>query len=359
MRTTNESTERRILDVIDAHAGGDVGRVVLDGIGDLPAGTVAERARFLRQQGDGLRRLLIQKPHGDPSQCINLVVPPSDPDADTGLIIMGTMGYPDFSGSNAMCTIAALAEAGRLPLGEEERDVLLETPGGLTRLRVSDRHGKLISVAYDALPGFVALEERLADVAGWGPVRHSLVYGGVFYAIVSGADVGLDPARTPVPEMMRFFQAFLPAAARQELYHPVHGTMPPLSLALLAGPLDAAAPDMPSTHVAVYMDPGVICHGPTGTGTTALLAWLERRGEIEPGSAIRAISPFGNEFTGTLLDHVALGERTGVRTRISGQPRLLAHSRVIIDFGDPLIDRHGLEEVLIREERFPCYKHEP
>lgn len=349
MRTTNGPTGRRILDVIDAHAGGDVGRVVLDGIGNLPAGTVAERARFLRQQGDGLRRLLIQKPHGDPSQCINLVVPPSDPDADIGLIIMGTMGYPDFSGSNAMCTIAAQAEVGRLPLSDEERDVLLETPGGLTRLRVSHRHGKLISVAYDALPGFVVAEDRLADVVGWGPVRYSLVYGGVFYAIVSGADVGLGPARPSIPELMRFFQAFLPAAAYQELNYPVHGTMPPLSLALLAGPLNATAPDMPSANVAVYMDPGVICHSPTGTGTTALLAWLERRGEIAPGSAIRAISPFGNEFAGTLLDHVAVGERTGVRTRISGQPRLLAHSRVIVDLEDPLIDRDGLEEVLIRE----------
>lgn len=353
----NRPAERRVLEVIDAHAGGDVGRVVLDGIGNLPAGTVAERARFLRQQGDGLRRLLIQKPYGDPSQCINLIVPPSDPDADAGLIIMGTMGYPEFSGSNAMCAIAALLEVGRLPSGNEERDVLLETPGGLTRLQVSHRAGKLASVAYDALPGFVAVEERLADVVGWGPVRHSLVYSGIFYAIVSGADVGLDPARTPVSELMQFFQAFLPAATRQELYHPVHGAMPPLSLALLAGPLDAAAPDMPSAHVAVYMDPGVICHGPTGTGTTALLAWLEHRGEIELGSTIRTISPFGNEFAGTLSDHVAVGECTAVRTRISGQPRLLARSSVIVDFQDPLIAIHGLEGVLNGEDRFPYYRH--
>jgi len=350
MRTTNKAAERRVLDVIDAHAGGDVGRVVLDGIGNLPAGTVAERACFLRQQGDGLRRLLIQKPYGDPSQCINLVVPPSDPDANAGLIIMGTMGYPEFSGSNAMCTIAALAAAGRLPLSDEGRDVLLETPGGLTRLHVSHRDGEPISVAYDALPGFVAVEEKLAEVENWGPVRYSLVYGGVFYAIVSGADVGLDPSRTSVPDLMRFFQSFVPVAARQELHHPVHGPMPPLSLALLAGPLEAAAPDMPSVDVAVYMDPGVICQGPTGTGTTALLTWLACRGGIEPGSAIRTISPFGNEFAGTLLEHVAVGERTGVRTRISGQPRLLAHSRLIVDFDDPYIDRQGLENVLIREE---------
>lgn len=348
MRDANENTERHILDLIDAHAGGDVGRVVLSGVDNLPAGSVADRARFLKQRADGLRRLLIRKPHGDPSQCINLVVPPCNPEADAGLIIMGTMGYPDFSGSNAMCTTAALAEAGRLAFDDEERALLLETPGGITRLHMSHQAGKLETVAYDAIPGFVAVEEKRVEVEGWGSICYSLVYGGAFYAIVSGGDVGLDPARTPVSELKQFFEAFFPVAGRQELYHPVHGAMPPLSLALVAGAVNENAQDEPNAHVAAYMDPGVICQSPTGTGTTALLAWLESRGEIAFGSTVRTISPFGNEFTGTLTEAVAVGERAGVKTRISGKPRLLAHSRVIIDFDDPLIDRNGLEDILVR-----------
>ncbi|MFC6486607.1 proline racemase family protein [Nitratireductor sp. GCM10026969] len=346
----DESAGRHILDVIDAHAGGDVGRVVLGGVGNLPEGSVADRARFLRHHADRLRRLLINTPYGNPSQCINLVIPPSDPEANAGLIIMGTMGYPDFSGSNAMCTIAALAETGRLTFEDEERTFALETPGGITRLNVNRRSGELVSVAYDALPGFVAVEENLADVEGWGSVRYSLVYGGVFYAVVSGADVGLDPVGTPVPELTRFFNSFLPVAARQELHHPVHGAMPPLKLALLAGTVDRGASEEPSAHVAVYMDPGVICQGPTGTGTTALLAWLERRGEIAFGSTIRTISPFGNEFTGTLTEAVTVGGYAGVGSCISGKPRLLAHSRVIVHSDDPLIQGGELAEILVRED---------
>lgn len=353
MRNTDKNPERHIVDLIDAHSGGDVGRVVLGGIGNLPSGSVAERARFLRQRADGLRRLLINKPHGDPSQCINLVVPPVDPDADAGLIIMGTMGYPDFSGSNAMCTAAALAEAGELALDDEKPKLLLETPGGITRLHLSHKAGQLETVAYDALPGFVAAEEKRTAIAGWGLIRYSLVYGGVFYAIVSGEDVDLDPVRTPVSELSRFFEAFLPAAGRQELHHPVHGAKPPLSLALLAGAVNKNIQDGPEAHVAVYMDPGVICFSPTGTGTTALLAWLEHSGEIEIGATIRTISPFGNEFTGTLTEAVVVGEHKGVRTRISGKPRILAHSRVIIDFDDPLIDRDGLEGILTRNNSDP------
>ncbi|EPC03990.1 hypothetical protein L861_01420 [Litchfieldella anticariensis FP35 = DSM 16096] len=345
------AADHRILTLIDAHAGGDLGRVVMDGVGNLPKGSVAERALFLREQADGLRRLLIREPYGDPSHCINLVVPPASPEADAGLIIMGTMGYPDFSGSNAMCTVAALVKAGWLALKDGQSDLSLETPGGVTRLNVSHHAGELETVSYDALPGFVAAEGCWADVEGWGRVRYSLVYGGVFYAVVSATDVGLDPARTPTPTLTQFFSDFLRVAARQKLHHPVIGAMPPLSLALLANPLETDLTGVPVARVAVYMEPHVICRGPTGTGTTALLAWLACRGEIAPGSTIRTISPFGNEFSGTLsATNIAVGGHPAVGTRITGKPHLLSPGRIVIDLGDPHVDRRELEPILVHGE---------
>lgn len=341
MHDADEPGRFRTLDLIDAHAGGDVGRVVVGGV-ELPAGTVAERARMLQRDGDGLRRLLTQKPHGDPSQCVDLLLPPSTPEAHAGLVIMGTMGYPGFSGSNAMCAAAAMVEARLVPLPDPEDDLLLETPAGLTRLTLTARRGRLDSVAYDALPGFAVPGDHVTEVEGWGRVRFRLVYGGVFYAVVNAAEVGLDPARTPVSELARFFDAFLPrAAGEHELVHPEHGVMPPLSLGLLAGTVDLQ-PEQPRVDLAVYMDGGVICRGPTGTGTTALLVWLHEQGRIAPGATVRAVSPFGQEFTGTLTGTTAVGDRTGVRTRIAGRPYLLARSQIIIDSDDPLVDGHDL-----------------
>ena len=94
------------LDTIDAEAGGDVGRVVVGGFEPPPGGSIADRAGRLREQADWLRRAVIRPPAGDPSQSVNLILPPSTADADVGAIVMGTMGYPGFSGSNAMCMIA-------------------------------------------------------------------------------------------------------------------------------------------------------------------------------------------------------------------------------------------------------------
>jgi trans-L-3-hydroxyproline dehydratase len=98
----------RVLEVIDMQAGGDVSRIVVGGVTDLPGETVLAKARYLESDGDGLRRLLLSDPYGDPAMSVNLVLPPSHPQAEAGYVIMEAMGYPPYSGSNTLCTATAI-----------------------------------------------------------------------------------------------------------------------------------------------------------------------------------------------------------------------------------------------------------
>ncbi|WP_435106538.1 proline racemase family protein [Arhodomonas sp. AD133] len=339
---------RHALRVVSAHAGGDVGRVVLGGIGNLPGRTVAGRARFLQEHADGLRQLLMNPPHGDLSHCANLVVPPAAADADVGLIIMGTMGYPGFSGSNAMCTAAALVETGERPMEEGRRPLALETPDGVSTLSVTYRSGRVESVAYDSLPGFVMAGDGEVVLEAWGTVRYSLAYGGTFYALIDATGIALDPATTQVAVLKRFFEAFFTATAPGlKVRHPEHGPVQRVTLALLVGTTEWESVDTLGVPVAAYMDPGVICRSPTGTGTTALLAWLAARGAIASSMSVRTRSPFGSEFLGTLTGFTTVADRAAVRTQISGRPHLLSDARVIVDLDDPLIADNGLSRILL------------
>lgn len=325
-----------MLDVMDVEAGGDVGRVVLGGLADLPGHTVADQARFLRDKADGLRRVLIEEPLGDPSVCINLVVRPAAQDGNAGLIVMGTMGYPDFSGSNAMCAVAALIEEKRIEL-PGGGGILLETPGGLAWMRVEQ--GASLAIEYEALPAFVVSTDEVVDVPGCGAVHFDLVYGGVLYAVVAAVDVGLAPALTPPAQLARFFTTFLPLAADRVAHQPHHVTRPRLSLGLLAGPVERDK-DGSRAHLAVYMHPGVICRGPTGTGTSALIARMQSRGEIAPDTRLRTVSPSGNSFSGTLIGSTRVGNRPAVRTRILGMPQVIGRKRLRIE--RTLIERSGI-----------------
>ena len=78
------------------------------GIDALPGNSVREKQLFLERHADGLRRLLLSEPYGDPAMSVNLVVPPHDPRAQAGYIIMEAMGYPMYSGSNTICTATAV-----------------------------------------------------------------------------------------------------------------------------------------------------------------------------------------------------------------------------------------------------------
>ena len=103
------------LQLIDTHAGGDVSRIVTGGVDPLPGATVRQQMEYLRDDADGLRRLLLEEPYGIPEMSVDLIVPPSHPDASVGYIIMEVMGYAIYSGSNTICTATAVLESGLVP----------------------------------------------------------------------------------------------------------------------------------------------------------------------------------------------------------------------------------------------------
>jgi proline racemase len=108
----------RMITAIDAHAGGEPGRVITGGIGPIPGETVFEQMLHLRDHQDDIRKLMLREPRGYPGLCCNLLVPATDPDADMGFIIMEQMEYAAMSGSNTICVTTVLLETGILPMVE-------------------------------------------------------------------------------------------------------------------------------------------------------------------------------------------------------------------------------------------------
>ena len=105
--------------LLDTHAGGDVSRIVTGGIDALPGATVRQQMEYLRDDADGLRRLLLEEPYGIPEMSVDLLVPATDPEAVAGYIIMEVMGYPIYSGSNTLCTATAVWKPASCPSRRE------------------------------------------------------------------------------------------------------------------------------------------------------------------------------------------------------------------------------------------------
>src|SRR5690625_270439 len=160
----------RSLDLIDTQAGGDVSRVVTAGIEPIPGTTALEKARYLQREGDGLRRLLLSEPYGDPAMSVDLIVEPGHPEAQAGYIIMEAMGYPMYSGSNTICVATALLQSGMVEMREGLQDVILESPAGLARVSARNIDGRVESITTQGEPAYVAergLGSRCPRSAAW------------------------------------------------------------------------------------------------------------------------------------------------------------------------------------------------
>ena len=75
---------------------------------------------------------------------------------------------------------------------------------------------------------------------------------------------------------------------------------------------------------------------PCGTGTSAKLATLDKRGEIKIGEPFVYESFIGSKFKGVILEETKVGEYNAVVPQITGSAYLTGEATYVIDPDDPL-----------------------
>ena len=88
----------KVIHVVSCHAEGEVGDVILGGVQPPPGETIWEQSRFIARD-ETLRNFMLNEPRGGVFRHVNLLVPPKDPRASAGWIIMEPADTPPMSGS--------------------------------------------------------------------------------------------------------------------------------------------------------------------------------------------------------------------------------------------------------------------
>ena len=107
-----------MVTAVDLHACGEPGRVIIGGVMDVPGKTMFEKKVYLETKGDALRKRMLREPRGYPAANCNLILPPTRPEADAGMIIMEQVEYPPMSGTNTICVVTALLGTGMVAARE-------------------------------------------------------------------------------------------------------------------------------------------------------------------------------------------------------------------------------------------------
>jgi len=335
---------QNLITVVGAHAEGESGRVITGGVLPPPGKTIFEKMQSLERESDWLRQMLLFDPRGGAIHCMNLLLPPCDPRADIGLIIMESDYYVPMSGSNMICAATVALETGMLPMQGDETKIVFDTPGGLVSVLADTRGGKCRRITFENVPCFVFALGVPLEVPGLGTVAVDAAYGGMIYALVDAQKLGFSLDPSEARDLVSMGETIKRAAAEQiACVHPRNPEIHTINQTLFAGPLENIEGGLTSKN-AVIVSPGRIDRSPCGTGTSARLAVLHAKGLLQTGEKLDHVSIINTHFAGRILGATSIAGTPGINVSISGRAWLTGISQYGIDPEDPLPHGHRLAD---------------
>ena len=322
---------KKTITMVEAHAEGEVGRIVMSGVNDIPGDTMLEKMNYINQVDDSLRRFLVFEPRGYAQMSTNLIFDPINKDADIGFLILQGDKAHAMSGSNSICLVTVLLETGRIEMKEPETTVTLDTPAGIVRATASCKNGKCERVSLDMTPSYADQLDAIIDVEGLGKVTVDIACGGIFYALIDPSQFDLkilpENARQLVDIGTRIHRA---VNEQLEISHPELESIKGISYTMFVGHDDEGR-----MKGATILPPGRIDRSPCGTGNSARLAVMEARGQIKVGEILKARSIIDSEFQVEIISKKTIAGKPGILPRISGRGWIHGIHQVGIDPSDP------------------------
>lgn len=333
----------KLIHVVQCHAAGEVGDVIVGGVAPPPGATVWEQSRFIAAD-QTLRNFVLNEPRGGVFRHVNLLVPPKAPEAQAGWIIMEPADTPPMSGSNAICVATVLLDTGIVPMSEPQTRLTLEAPAGLVEIVADCRGGKAERIHLRNVPSFATRLDAPLEVEGLGTLSVDIAYGGDSFVICDAEAMGFairpDEARDLAALGMR-----ITAAADEQLgfRHPGHMDWSHISFCQFAAPVERVDRILTGRN-AVAIRPGKIDRSPTGTGCSARMAVLHARGQLQVGEAFAGISIIGSRFDCRIESETTVGGIPAIVPIVSGQAWITGTAQFMLDPDDPYPQGYRLSD---------------
>ncbi|HNW87512.1 MAG TPA: proline racemase family protein [Candidatus Limiplasma sp.] len=318
--------------VVDSHTMGEPTRIILDGFPPLEGQTMMERKQFLCQHYDHYRTALMLEPRGHKDMFGALVTRPLHPEADLGVIFMENSGYLNMCGHGSIGTATVAVETGLVKVEEPYTWLTLDAPAGLVRARVRVENGRAKEVTLVNVPAFLYREGLPVPVPDYGTVVCDIAFGGSFFALVDAAKVGLAIDNAHLPALTELGMRLM--ATINETFPVRHPEMDIHGVDLVEFFSATDNPNANMKNVVIFGD-RQIDRSPCGTGTSAKLACLYRKGLIGIQQPFTYESITGSLFKGVVAGEATVGAYPAVIPEITGSAYITGVNQLILNSDDP------------------------
>lgn len=324
----------KIIHVVRCHAAGEVGDVIVGGVSPPPGETLWEQRKWIHQDGT-LRNFVLNEPRGGVFRHVNLLVPPKNPQAAMGWIIMEPVHTPPMSGSNSICVATVLLETGIVPMQEPITRFSLEAPGGLVEVEARCSNGATDSVKIFNRPSFCAAMDEDLEVAGLGTLKVDVAYGGDSFVIADAPSLGFSLEPSEARDLAEIGMKIRAAATDQlGFQHPDHPDWAHISFCQIAGPV-SQEDGILTGRSAVAIEPGKLDRSPCGTGCSARMAVMHARGQMRVGDCYIGTSLIGSRFICKIESETGLHGIRAILPSLSGQAWITGTAQLMLDPTDP------------------------
>src|SRR5215467_12801374 len=154
------------LKTIDAHAGGEPLRLIVDGFPSPRGNTMLEKREWVQRNADHVRRALMLEPRGHADMYGAVLTEPVAPGSHAGVLFMHNEGYSTMCGHGIIAVTTIVLERGLLMPGGDGCSIIYDAPAGAIRARAALDGSRVTAVAFQNVPSFVlhgGLEVKLSN----------------------------------------------------------------------------------------------------------------------------------------------------------------------------------------------------
>lgn len=326
---------------IDAHTCGNPVRLVTSGHPDLRGKTMSEKRLDFMQNHDWIRQGLMFEPRGHDMMSGAFLYPPCNDNSDASILFIETSGCLPMCGHGTIGTITAALENGliipKTAAVDGRNKLTIDVPAGQVSVEYQQEAEKITSVKIFNVASYLAHRDVILDIPNLGTLKVDVSYGGNFYVIVEPQEnfPGID--QWDASQIIHWSVIVRDIASKAlTCVHPEDASVNGISHVLWTGRPQTDGSDAAN---AVFYGDKAIDRSPCGTGTSARMAQLFTKGQLQLGSTFVHESYIGSQFVGKIEQVVTLNAEDGsipaIMPSIEGWARVFGKNCITIDDDDP------------------------
>ncbi|SFL19381.1 proline racemase [Halanaerobium salsuginis] len=322
------------IQAVDSHTMGEPTRIITGGVPKVPGKNMAEKKAYLAEHLDNIRTTVMFEPRGHNDMFGSIILPPTTEEADLGIVFMDGGGYLNMCGHGSIGAATVAVETGMVEVKEPYTEVILEAPAGLIKARVEVKNGKAKSVSIVNVNSFVYQENLEIEVPEIGPIKLDISFGGSFFAIVNAKDLGIQVNHANSDQLKKIgIQIRDIVNETIKVEHPEKKYINTVDLVEIYDDPSNPAADKKN---AVIFGQGQLDRSPCGTGTSAKLATLYKKGLLKENEEFVYESITGTMFKGKIIALAKVGNFEAVVPEITANAYITGFNQFVIDPEDPL-----------------------